>query len=224
MPLHVSPAPAPALRSVQTALGLPRTVRGTRVPAALRTAKGPLRAELPLPTYEMARVAPNATERAARTAAPTPRTRLTGWRFLLRDGATGQEGGQGTAYLGTAEAVLTADGWAFGQFRQGPYVLSTVRAVRQAEALPASYQPRLLSVPELYMLTLWLHQDASADPAEGTPDPADLLIPLAPAPPGIAPHTAHRVDALLPVLTRRLVAAPAAAPGTAAGPLLRTPA
>ncbi|MBO8200551.1 hypothetical protein JW613_19895 [Streptomyces smyrnaeus] len=234
MPLHVPSAPAPALRSVLTALGSPSAVRGSRAPMALRTAQGPLRPELPLPAYEMARVAPHSRERAMERVAEradepataSPRTRLTGWRFLLSDDGTAGEGAQG-AYVGTAEAVMTADGWAFGQFRQGPYVLSTVRAMRQAELLPTPYQPRLLSVPELYMLTLWLHADVSADPCGGVPDPADLLIPLAPAPPGIAPHTAHRVDALLPVLTRRLVASAAAAqpaPGTdpqAAG-LLRT--
>ncbi|MBO8192898.1 hypothetical protein ITI46_14650 [Streptomyces oryzae] len=240
MPLHVPSAPAPALRSVLTALGSPRAVRGSRAPLALRTAQGPLRPELPLPAYELARVAPHASERAVerpsgrtprrpsgRPAGPavepadtSPRTRLTGWRFLLTDegteGSAGGDGAQGGAYVGTAEAVLTADGWTFGQFRQGPYELSTVRAVRQAELLPAPYQPRLLSVPELYMLTLWLHADVTADPCGGVPDPADLLIPLAPAPPGIAPHTAHRVDALLPVLTRRL--------NTPAASLLRTPA
>lgn len=212
MPLHVSPAPAPALRSVQTALGSPTAVRGTRAPLALRNAQGPLRPELPLAAHEMVSVAPGDT--GALPAAP--RTRLTGWRFLLRDtGAT--EGGTpgGGAHAGSAEAVLTADGWAFGQFSQGPYVLSTVRALRQAQSLPAPYQPRLLSVPELYMLTLWLHRDLTADPASGCPAPSDVLIPLAPAPPGIPAHQPHRVDALLPLLTRRLVR-PA--------PLLRTPA
>ncbi|OEU98849.1 hypothetical protein AN217_14610 [Streptomyces qinglanensis] len=226
MPLHALSAPAPALRSVRTALGSPSAVRGSRAPLALRTAQGPLRPELPLPAYEMVRVAPDGTGRADASAAVAPRTRLTGWRFLLADGGTDGESGHGSAFVGTAEAVPTADGWTFGQFRQGPYVLSTVRALRQAEVLPTPYQPRLLSVPELYMLTLWLHADIGGDPHDGVPDPADLLIPLAPAPPGIAPHTAHRVDTLLPALTRRLgsAAAPArgADPGTA--PLLRTPA
>jgi hypothetical protein len=63
------------------------------------------------------------------------------------------------------------------------------------------------------MLTLWLHTDTGADAAEGTPQPSDLLIPLAPAPPGITAHCPHRVDALLPRLTRRVVTTP----------LLRTP-
>ncbi|WP_431985082.1 hypothetical protein [Streptomyces qinglanensis] len=226
MPLHVPSAPAPALRSVLTALGSPSAVRGSRSPLALRTAQGPLRPELPLPAYELARVAPDDAGHTTAPAAVAPRTRLTGWRFLLADGGAGGEGTHGSVFVGTAEAVPTADGWTFGQFRQGPYVLSTVRALRQAEVLPTPYQPRLLSVPELYMLTLWLHADAGGDPHDGVPDPADLLIPLAPAPPGIVPHTARRVDALLPVLTRRLRPAPLPAPGTDSGtaPLLRTPA
>ncbi|MEU7315998.1 hypothetical protein [Streptomyces sp. NPDC007083] len=230
MPLHVLPAPAPALRSVLTALDSPSTVRGSRAPLALRAAQGPLRPELPLPAYEMVHVAPDGTGYATAPAAVAPRTRLTGWRFLLADGGADGEGTHGSAFAGTAEAVPTADGWAFGQFRQGPYALSTIRALRQAEVLPTPYQPRLLSVPELYMLTLWLHADVGGDAHDGVPDPADLLIPLAPAPPGIAPHIAHRVDALLPVLTRRLGSAPASAPAPApetdagTAPLLRTPA
>jgi hypothetical protein len=66
------------------------------------------------------------------------------------------------------------------------------------------FQPRLLSVPELYMLTLWLHRDPEADAAAGTPQPSDVLVPLAPAPPGIAAHRPHRVAELLPLLTLRL--------------------
>lgn len=200
MPLHVSPAPAPALRSVHTALGSPTAVRGIRTPAALCASQGPIRPDVALPVHEMARVArPSGTSSA-------PRSRLTGWRFTLRD--TGADSATSSGEAGVAEAVLTADGWMFGQFCDGPYVLSTARALRQAQALSAHYQPRLLSVPELYMITLWLHGDLGADPSTGEPAPDDLLIPLAPAPPGIPAHEAHRVDRLLPLMTRRLVKAP----------------
>lgn len=179
MPLHVPPAPAPALRSVLAAL----------------TALPTVRPELPLPVHELARV---------HSQDGPPHTRLTGWRFLLHD--TGAPGGEETV-PGAAEAQLTADGWAFGHFCGGPYLASTRRALRQAEAYPVAYQPRLLSVPELYMMTLWLHHDPQADPASGTPGGTDLLVPLAPAPPGIAPHQPHRPETLLPLLTRRLVPA-----------------
>ncbi|MET7902926.1 hypothetical protein [Streptomyces sp. NPDC005336] len=189
MPLHVPPAPAPALRSVLTALGSPTAVREARTPE-LSTLPGPFEPELPLPVHVMDEIT---------TPAGPPRTRLTGWRFLIRDG---------DRTVAAAEAMLTADGWAFSHFSEGPYVGSAELALRQAESLPSAYQPRLLSIPELYMVTLWLHGDTAADAAEGGLGAGDLLVPLAPAPPGIAAHRAHRATDLLPVLTLRLTPAP----------------
>ncbi|WP_055522373.1 hypothetical protein [Streptomyces graminilatus] len=194
MPLHVPPAPAPALRTVLTALGSPTAVREARTPS-LRDAQGPTTPELPLPVHVLDRTAP----------AGTSATRLTGWRFLIR---------AGDRTVAAAETMLTADGWAFSHFFEGPYLASTERALRQADTMKQPYQARLLSVPELYMLTLWLHGDITADGAEGQPAATDLLVPLAPAPPGIAAHRPHRVAELLPVLTHRVTSAP----------LLRSPA
>ncbi|MCZ7461568.1 hypothetical protein [Streptomyces sp. WMMC940] len=190
MPLHVPPAPAPALRSVLTALGSPSAVREARTPA-LRSVQGAVTAELPLPVHVLDQVVPQGDRR--------PRTRLAGWRFLIRGGDRA---------IAAADTMLTPDGWAFSHFFEGPYIASTERALQQAEALPGSYQPRLLSVPELYMLTLWLHGNRETDPAKGKPAPADLLVPLAPAPPGIAAHRPHRVADLLPVMTSRVTPAP----------------
>lgn len=188
MPLHVPPAPAPALRSVLTALGSPTALREARTPS-LRTAQGPATPELPLPVHVLDEI----------TAAGASATRLTGWRFLIRC----QE-----RAVAAAETRLTPDGWAFSHFFEGPYIASTERALRQAETLQQPYQPRLLSVPGLYMLTLWLHGDLTADGATGHPAATDLLVPLAPAPPGIAAHRPHRVAELLPVLTHRATPAP----------------
>ncbi|GGQ26407.1 hypothetical protein [Streptomyces roseolilacinus] len=191
MPLHVSQAPAPALHSVLAALGSP-ALREASTPA-LRSAEGPLSAELPLPLHVLGVTAP------ADGPAGAPATRLAGWRFLIR-------GGEVT--LAAADTLRTAGGWTFSHFFEGPYLTSTERALRQAEASGSPWQPRLLSVPELYMLTLWLHGDPDADPALGAPDPADVLIPLAPAPPGIAAHRPHRVADLLPRLAVRLAPPP----------------
>ncbi|RDG32236.1 hypothetical protein [Streptomyces corynorhini] len=202
MPLQVPPAPAPALRSVLAALSSPTAVRDARTPA-LQSVQGPLSPELPLPVHVLDHVTP-----AGRAAAPdgrAPRTRLTGWRFLIRSGER---------TVAAADTMLTADGWAFSRFFEGPYLTATERALRQAEGLTTLYQPRLLSVPELYMLTLWLHGDTEADAGTGTPDPVDILVPLAPAPPGIAAHRPHRVTELLPMIGLRL----------APPPLLTTPA
>jgi hypothetical protein len=138
-------------------------------------------------------------------------TRLAGWRFLIRCGERA---------VAAAETRLTPDGWAFSHFFEGPYVASTERALSQAETIPQPLQPRLLSFPGLYMLTLWLHGDCTADGADGQPDAADILIPLAPAPPGISSHLPYRVADLLPVLSLR--AAPAPLPPLP--PLLGSPA
>ncbi|MER6272919.1 hypothetical protein ACWDFR_03150 [Streptomyces sp. 900105755] len=188
MPLQVPPAPAPALRSVLTALGSPTAVREARTPS-LRTAQGPTTPELPLPVHVMDRITPEGVSA----------TRLAGWRFLIRCGDRA---------VAAAETMLTPDGWAFSHFFEGPYITSTERALHQAEALQQTYQPRLLSLPGLYMLTLWLHGDCTADGAEGHPAATDLLVPLAPAPPGIAAHRPHLVAELLPVLTHRITPAP----------------
>ncbi|MFG2954165.1 hypothetical protein ACGF5O_10585 [Streptomyces sp. NPDC048291] len=188
MPLHVPPAPAPALRSVLTALGSPTAVREARTPS-LRTAQGPATPDLPLPVHVMDRITPEGVSA----------TRLAGWRFLIRCGDRA---------VAAAETMLTPDGWAFSHFFEGPYIASTERALHQAEALQQTYQPRLLSLPGLYMLALWLHGDCTADGAEGHPAATDLLVPLAPAPPGIAAHRPHLVAELLPVLTHRIAPAP----------------
>ncbi|MFI8092753.1 hypothetical protein ACIF9R_31265 [Streptomyces sp. NPDC086080] len=183
MPLHVPPAPASALRSVLTALSSPTAVREARTPSLLGV-QGPASPELPLPVHVLDRV----------TADGGTATRLAGWRFLIRTGDRA---------VAAADTVLTADGWTFSRFFEGPYIASTELALRQAEAMAQPYQPRLLSVPGLYMLALWLHGDPTADGATAHPAATDLLVPLAPAPPGIAAHRAHRVTDLLPVLTHR---------------------
>ncbi|MGW1259821.1 hypothetical protein ACWD5Q_32780 [Streptomyces sp. NPDC002513] len=188
MLLHVPPAPAPALRSVLTALGSPTAVQEARTPS-LRAAQGPVTPELPLPVHVLDRITP--------TGEWT--TRLAGWRFLMRSGDRA---------VAAAETMLTPDGWAFSHFFEGPYIAATERALRQAESVTQPYQARLLSVPKLYMLTLWLHGDCSADGASGSLAATDLLVPLAPAPPGIAAHRPHRAADLLPVLTLRMTPAP----------------
>ncbi|MGW0532217.1 hypothetical protein [Streptomyces sp. NPDC003032] len=193
MPLHVLPAPAPALRSVLAALGSPTAVREARTPS-LRAAQGSVSPELPLPVHVLGRTTPEGT--IPEGAAPT---RLAGWRFMIRCGERA---------LAAADTMLTPDGWAFSHFFEGPYIASTERALRHAEAMPMPCQPRLLSVPELYMLTLWLHRDCTDDGTEAPLSPTDLLVPLAPAPPGIAAHRPHRVAELLPVLAHRLTPSP----------------
>ncbi|GAA3814582.1 hypothetical protein ACFS5L_35980 [Streptomyces phyllanthi] len=187
MPLHVPQAPAPAMRTVLTALGSPTAVREAPTPS-LRNAQGPVTPELPLPVHVLDRITPEGASA----------TRLAGWRFLIScDGRA----------VAAAETRLTPDGWAFSHFFEGPYVAATELALRQAESVQQPYQARLLSVPELYMLTLWLHGDCTADGATGHPAATDLLVPLTPAPPGIAANHPYQVADLLPVLTHRVTPA-----------------
>jgi hypothetical protein len=185
MSLRIPPAPAAAERSIRAALQ-PTTAHS---PHPLHRNRAALTPALPLPLHRLAPVT---------SPDEPPRAQLVGWRFLL------ERGGRA---VGAAETMLTADGWAFSHFCEGPYISSSERAVRRAEALPALYQPRLLSLPELYMLTLWLHVDPDADPGAGSPGPDDLLVPLAPAPPGIAADQAISTAALLPLLLPRLAPA-----------------
>jgi hypothetical protein len=151
-----------------------------------------------LPVHVLDRIGPSGL---------APRTSLAAWRFLIRSPERA---------VAAADTMLTPDGWTFSHFFEGPYIASTELALRQAEPLTAHYQPRLLSIPELYMLTLWLHEDVDADASGGALAPTDLLVPLAPAPPGIAAHRPHRVADLLPVMTLRITPGP--------GPLLGSPA
>jgi hypothetical protein len=194
MPLHFSPAPVPALRSVLAALSSPTAVREARTPA-LRVASAPLTPEHPLPMHVLD------TTTVGKTGLPG--ARLTGWRFHIR---------AEDRVVAAGESMPTADGWTFNHFCEGPYLSSTERALAQADALPTLYQPHLLSVPGLYMFTLWLHSDQSADPGSAQPAAGDLIIPLAPAPPGIAAHRLHRLSDLVPVLSLWLAPAPLTEP------------
>jgi hypothetical protein len=190
MPLHFSPAPAPALRSVLAALSSPTAVREARTPA-LRETTAPLTPEHPLPMHVL--------DTTTISATGLPGAQLTGWRFHIR---------AADRVAAAGESISTADGWTFNHFCEGPYLASTERALAQADALPTPYQPHLLSVPGLYMFTLWLHGDLSADGGSAQPAEKDVIIPLAPAPPGIAAHRLHPLSDLVPVLSLRLAPEP----------------
>lgn len=93
--------------------------------------------------------------------------RPTSWRYILVRGDN--------AYA-AAEVTVAEDGQlgGFSHVDRGPFALNIVAAVELAEitetARGGDYEMRLLSVPSLYLVALWLH---------GT---EDLLLPLEPAP------------------------------------------
>ncbi len=176
MTLQTPQPPPSALRAVLAALDS-QTALSQPAAAALRHPAGTLLPAHPLAVYVL--------------EGPRPRlaaARRTGWRFLIKDG---------NEVAAAAEVVQGVAGHDFSHFTAGPYLDSTVRALRQAWQLAqtsrARQQPRLLSFPGHYATALWLH-NPDADPA------GDLLIPLAPAPLGVTAHRAYPAADLLAVL------------------------
>ncbi|MFF4650648.1 hypothetical protein [Streptomyces sp. NPDC001380] len=185
MTLQLTAPPDGALRSVLTALASPTAVRHVTAPGL----RSPDAARPPVPAHPL-------PVHLLRPGTPLDAAPRTGWRFLIR---CGEE------VVAAAETLETRDGHAFSHFAEGPYLEATLRALRQAgrAAGPAGpYEPRLLSVPALYTTALWLH------PLR--PGGADLLIPLAPAPLGVAAHRPYPAGELLGLFRR------SAAPGKGA--------
>jgi len=188
MSLQLPQPPAAALRAVRAALDSPSAVRGPHTPA-LRSATGPLQPVHALPVHQLDASLPGPVPATA--TGPAPYARHTGWRFLIRSG---------TEIIAAAETLETPEGQVFSHFAEGPYPVSTVRALHQAALTctgsAAVYQPRLLCVPGHYMTALWLH------PVFGPTEARDLLVPLAPAPCGVTAHRAYPAAELMPLLTR----------------------
>jgi hypothetical protein len=96
------------------------------------------------------------------------RARPVGWRYLIE--SAGQP-------IASAETTEAPDGTqVLSNFTEGRFVNATATAVNAAHALPqlaaAGFELRLLRIPALYLMALWLH------------GPSDLLIPLDPSPIG----------------------------------------
>lgn len=97
------------------------------------------------------------------------RARPVGWRFLI------EEGGRPIA---SAETTLAPDGThEVSQTTEGQFVAATDNAVKAVRNLPqleaAGFELRLLRIPALYVMALWLHAPAT-----------DLLVPMTPSPIG----------------------------------------
>ncbi|MEV0647999.1 hypothetical protein AB0I28_22305 [Phytomonospora sp. NPDC050363] len=92
-----------------------------------------------------------------------------GWRFLVEDDG---------ALIASAETSEADDGThELTQFTEGPFVAATDNAVKAIRGLPqlavGGFELRLLRIPALYVMALWLHSPVT-----------DLLVPLAPSPIG----------------------------------------
>lgn len=178
MTLQTPQPPPSALRAVLAALD-DESALSKPAAAPLRHTPGPLLPAHPLAVYVL--------------EGPSLATaRRTGWRFLIKHGS--------------ADVVAAADvvespgnGHTFSHFAAGPYLDSTVHALRQAWQLAQGSRtprrPRLLSMPGHYATALWL---SSGGPETGD----DLLIPLSPAPLGVTAHRIYQAAELLAALER----------------------
>ena len=112
-----------------------------------------------------------------------------GQRFLVMDGDTP-----------VSSAEVTPEGGGF-QANEGPFVAATAEAIEQAEQDPAladgHYELRLLRIPALYIMALWLKDD------DGD---GDRIIPLSPAPEPLEAGRHYRPDELMRELTRMAAA------------------
>jgi hypothetical protein len=122
---------------------------------------------------------------------------LTGWRYIVLAG----EEAIGAANLRIREDDPTLQ---FSHISHGPFVQNTVEGIRLAESLPAvainDYELRLLDIPSLYVVCLWLHGNE------------DQLIPLPPSSHGLAPYKSYSDGEIAAALkgpaTERLQAEP----------------
>jgi len=98
--------------------------------------------------------------------------RKTSWRYLLVQG----ESAVGEAELSAGR--IKGKELAFLGLTHGPFSAATVEALRTAEDLPevarADYELRLLKVPAVYLMALWLHRKGE-----------DILIPMGNPPGGL---------------------------------------
>lgn len=205
MVLRVPEAPEHAREAVRAVLDAPhrRPTRsqdpesaGPDAPASPRSPEAARDAALPVPftvvcPHRMFEVdlADLAAGRGVEAARPV------GWRWLVHDGEH------------TVGAVEVSDGGPgpAARFTQGPFTTCTDAAVATIRNLPqierGYFELRLLHIPGLYTVALWLADLIGWQ---------DLLVPLAPAPPGVQPLRAYPADELADALgarSRRLLAA-----------------
>lgn len=99
--------------------------------------------------------------------------RPVGWRWLVHDGGR---------TVGAVEVADPGTGHTVARYTEGPFTTCTDAAMATVRSLPqiehGYYELRLLHIPALYTVALWLADLVGWQ---------DLLVPLAPAPPGVQP-------------------------------------
>jgi hypothetical protein len=162
MALIAPKPPRQAMDAVRTTFLELNKNRAFKSPA-LRSATGPLQLTEPHEVFTLG-LTDLVAGKGLDAAKPT------GWRYLVQED---------DKVLASAESVAVgpANEHVFSAFNEGSFVASSASAIRAVREIPeveqGSFELRLLNVPGLYVLALWLHSVQGKD---------DLLVPLAPSP------------------------------------------
>jgi len=110
---------------------------------------------------------------------------LVAWRYLLLDDQQVQ--------CAVEVDVRADDGQLnFSHINRGPFVANSVQSITVAETLAPvqqnDYELRLLKIPGLYLLALWLH------------GPDEIILPIAPSISGLVANVPYSESDLLTVL------------------------
>jgi hypothetical protein len=186
MSLFVPPPPPGGLEVINKALGDLGTRPSTAARAMEDAAPEDIAVAAPHPVYFLG------LEDVA-SGGGLSAAKLVSWRYILLNGDNS---------LAAAEVSLEeGEGLEFSHVNQGPFVGATVEGVGIAEGLDEvsrnDYELRLLKIPGLYIVALWLHADQQ-----------DILIPLAPAPSVLTPNIPYSetdfIEAVQPAASNRL--------------------
>ncbi|HVN34193.1 MAG TPA: hypothetical protein VMU96_02935 [Casimicrobiaceae bacterium] len=125
----------------------------------------------------------------------------TGWRYLLvhndevvaeAELSAGRRAAKDAKGAKAAKSAKNED-LAFAGLTHGPFVAATVDGLHAAERLrqveKSDYELRLLKVPSVYLVALWLHGDDD-----------DLLVPLGQPPAGLKKNKAYTEGAVIRAL------------------------
>jgi hypothetical protein len=181
MALHISDPPKESLTALRDSLNT-LAERGSFSDRGLREARPEqISATVPHPVF-------NLTLRDAREG-KIEAARQTGWRFLL---AVDEQ------VLASAETRAEGGHQAFSHVNAGPFVAGTVDALAVAERVAdgdeRQLELRLLNVPALYLMSVWLQSRSDDGVANGR------FVPIAPAPAGFEPNRVYEESEFLDAL------------------------
>jgi len=162
MPIKISNAPAAALAALHGGLGQMRGLAAAPPAiAGLAAADAQTPEGVPHETFHLGLDAIQARKGVAAAES-------VGWRYVL---------GRGTEpHALAAEVHLRPEGYQFAGVNEGPFNKQMVDMMKRIEPQvhEADYEPRLLRIPALYIVALWLKSSKG-----------DLYVPLEPSNPEV---------------------------------------